>query len=108
MAKPGSVLLSVVLAVLMVQFFPQMPRSVSAARFVPAVVSHEGGSATGSSLGASFVPKDIGLKVERRLSDDREETNGAPYKASVNEVSQGFLHWAILCSGYKLVQTIHC
>lgn len=90
MAKPGVVPRPVViLAVLLVQFFPQVPRSVSAVRYVPAVVSHEASSATGSSWGASFVPEDVGaagLKLERRLS---EETNGAAYEAPANEVSQG-------------------
>lgn len=74
---------ALLLAVLLVHFFPQVPRSVSAARSVPAVVSHEGRSAVGSS----FVP--AGLKVEKRLFGDRGEANGAAHVvAHVSEVSR--------------------
>ena len=77
----------VILAVLLVHvFFSQLPRSVSAARYVPAVVSHDQGR---SASGSSFVP--VGLKVERRLSEDREATNGSAQEVvPVREVSRSF------------------
>jgi len=114
MAKPGAVPRSVILAVLLVQFFPQVPRSVSAGRYIPAVVSREGSSATGWSRGASFEPKDIdiaGLKLERRLYD-RDETQGAAFEASVDEVSQRLpVHYSIyrvMCVEVQLLQNKSC
>ena len=88
MAKSSGVPRSVIiLVVLLVQFCPQILKSVTAARYAPAVVSHE---ETGKTWGASFVPKDIdaALKLERRLSEDREEsTHGAAHEDTGNEVS---------------------
>ena len=73
-----------ILAVLLVHLFSQVPRSVSAARNVPAVVSHDQGQ---SAAASSFVP--ALLKVERRLSGDQEDANGVAHEvAPVSEVSR--------------------